>query len=127
MTDKLWKQAERRIASLLGGERVPVTGRRRGDAPDIEHAQFAVEVKHRQSLPSWLMDAMNQADECNPGDKISVVILHEKGKNYGESLVLLRLSDVIILKNQIDELTSQVEDLRDDLRVRILTEEIRGG
>jgi hypothetical protein len=35
---KDWKQAERRIADLLGGQRIPVTGRQRGDTPDIEHA-----------------------------------------------------------------------------------------
>ncbi len=29
---KDWKQAERRVASILGGVRVPVSGRRRGDA-----------------------------------------------------------------------------------------------
>jgi hypothetical protein len=50
MTDKCWKAAERRIATLLGGKRVPVNGR--GDEPDVAHPWLAIEVKHRASLPS---------------------------------------------------------------------------
>jgi hypothetical protein len=48
---KDWKTAERRIAKELGGTRVPVTGRGRGDVPDIEHPALSVEVKSRRRLP----------------------------------------------------------------------------
>ncbi len=41
MPDKRWKATERRVAALLGGRRVPVSGRGRGDAPDIAHPWFA--------------------------------------------------------------------------------------
>ena len=40
-----WKQAEREIAERMGGKRVPVTGRDRGDAPDVDVPMFSVEVK----------------------------------------------------------------------------------
>ena len=57
---KDWKTAERRIAELLGGQRIPVTGRQRGDTPDIEHAALSIEVKSRKSLPAWVLKALNQ-------------------------------------------------------------------
>ena len=47
-----WKRTERRIAAGLAGVRVPVTGRARGDAPDIPHDRLALEVKHRAALPA---------------------------------------------------------------------------
>ncbi len=31
-----WKACERRVAELLGGERVPVSGRDRGYSPDLK-------------------------------------------------------------------------------------------
>ncbi len=37
MPDKRWKATERRITALLGGKRVRVSGRGRGDQPDIAH------------------------------------------------------------------------------------------
>lgn len=93
----LWKTAERKIAALLGGKRVPVTGRGRGDAPDIDHNEFSVEVKHRQTLPSWIKEAMEQAEASRRGAKIPIVILHEKGMDYEQSLTLIRLRDIIDL------------------------------
>lgn len=97
MADKLWKSAERKIASLLGGQRVPITGRQRGSAPDIAHPTLSLEVKHRESLPDWLMDALEQADMANDGEKISTVILHQKGMKYEDCLTLIRLSDLVKL------------------------------
>ncbi len=47
MGDKRWKATERKIAALLGGRRVPVSGRGRGDAPDIARPWLALEVKDR--------------------------------------------------------------------------------
>jgi len=40
-----WKSQERYVAAMMGGKRVPVTGRDRGDVPDILHPSFSVEVK----------------------------------------------------------------------------------
>ena len=40
-----WKAEERHVARRMGGERVPVTGRGRGDAPDVRHPLFSVELK----------------------------------------------------------------------------------
>lgn len=42
---KDWKACERRVAEVLGGVRVPITGRQRGATPDVEHAALSIEVK----------------------------------------------------------------------------------
>ena len=51
MTDKSWKATGRAVAARPGGERVPVTGRQRGDVPDVAHGWLSIEVKHRQTPP----------------------------------------------------------------------------
>jgi hypothetical protein len=47
-----WKACERKIAEILGGVRVPVTGRQRGATPDVEHPSLSIEVKFPQELTS---------------------------------------------------------------------------
>jgi len=91
MTD--WKRTERRIAARLNGQRVPVTGRARGDAPDVAHDWLAIEVKHRRRLPAWLHHALAQAQACARDGQLAVVVLHEHGQHHADDLVVLRLSD----------------------------------
>ena len=50
---KDWKACERRIADLLGGQRIPITGRQRGETPDIEHEALSIEVKLKKAFPAW--------------------------------------------------------------------------
>lgn len=88
-----WKRTERKIAAQLGGRRVPVTGRARGDAPDVAHEWLAIEVKHRATLPGWLHDAMRQAEASKRGAQIPVAILHESGQPHAQDLVVIRLAD----------------------------------
>jgi len=90
-----WKNTEREIARLLGGHRVPVTGRQRGDVPDIAHEWLSIEVKHRRIVPAWLLDAMAQAEASKNGQQLPVVILHPHGKRHADNLVIIRLSDFI--------------------------------
>lgn len=95
MADKLWKQAERRVAKLLGGQRVPVTGRQRGSSPDISHPTLSLEVKHRENFPAWLLDALDQASESIVSDsQIPLAVLHQKGMKYEDCLAVMRLSDL---------------------------------
>jgi len=89
-----WKRTERAVASRLGGRRVPVTGRARGDAPDVDHPLFALEVKHRKSLPGWLKTAMHQAVAAARDGRTPAVVLHEHGKYHSNDLVVLRLADL---------------------------------
>lgn len=88
-----WKQAEREIANRLGGERVPVTGRQRGSAPDIEHEWLSLEVKHRKKLPGWMLDAIAQAETSKRDEQLPMVVLHQNGQRYDDSVVMLRLKD----------------------------------
>ena len=89
--DKLWKRLERQVADYFGGTRVPVTGRQRGDAPDIDHDYISFEVKHRAKLPEWLHGAMDQAiASMKDDDQIPTVILHEKYKRIKESYAMIR-------------------------------------
>jgi hypothetical protein len=99
-----WKQVERRVASYLGGVRVPVSGRhQRGYAPDVEHSQLSIEVKDRQKggIPKWLKDAMAQAIASLKNEsQIPVSILHEKQMRIEDCYVLLTLRD---LKRLLEE------------------------
>ena len=93
MTDKPWKRTERAIAAHLGGRRVPITGRQRGDVPDVAHPLFAVEVKHRACLPLWLKTAMVQAVAAATPQQLPMVVLHEAGQRHGNDLVVMAMSE----------------------------------
>ncbi len=90
-----WKRTERKIAAMLGGERVPVTGRQRGDTPDIRHEWLCPEVKHRRALPQWLLEALAQAKAAATPDQLSIAVLHQHGARHAEDLVVMRLADFI--------------------------------
>ncbi len=94
MTDKSWKVAERRVAEILGGERVPVNGRIRSSAPDIAHDTLSIEVKSRKRVPAWLTGAMEQAKASSRDGRLPVAVLHQKGKPYAGALCAMRLEDL---------------------------------
>ncbi len=103
---KDWKACERRVAELLGGHRVPVSGRGRGYSPDIEHPKLSIEVKSRKKIPAWLENALLQAQASAKNGRLPVVILHQDGQRYTGSLVVLRLeefSKFLKRKEQHDE------------------------
>jgi len=92
-----WKRVETAIAARLGGQRIPVSGRGRGDQPDIAHPTFAVEVKLRGSLPGWLTGAAAQAKASARGDQTPLVVLHVSGARHRDDLCVLALSDLVAL------------------------------
>lgn len=110
----LWKTVERNIAKIIGGERVPITGRQRGSSPDILHPYLSVEVKERQTLPAWIHEAMEQAVAASL-EKTPIVILHEKGSKYENDLVVMKLSDFRVLvlnaQEEIDRLNEKLVDI----------------
>ena len=95
MTDKTWKAVERKIMKMLGGKRIPITGRTRGSAPDGEHEWLSPEIKHRKKLPEWLHDAMNQAELSQKNGQLPVVILHQSRQEHANDFVVIRLGDFI--------------------------------
>ncbi len=90
-----WKRIERQLAERLNGQRVPVTGRHRGSAPDIEHEWLAIECKHRAGFPpAWILDSLDQAKACSEdGKKLPIAIWHGKNKKIDESIVMMTLQD----------------------------------
>lgn len=97
MTNPAWKRTERAIAACLGGQRVPVSGRQRGDAPDIAHDRLSMEVKHRRSVPAWLTGTMAQATASARNGQLPVAIIHRHGGRHADDLAILRLSDLAAL------------------------------
>jgi hypothetical protein len=94
---KIWKRTERAVAALLGGARVPVSGRGRGDVPDIAHPVLAIEVKHRRDVPEWLLDALRQAEAAARDGRVPVAIIHRHGGRHADDLAVLRLADLAAL------------------------------
>lgn len=83
---KNWKNVEREIAKILGGERIPITGRVRDHGlPDIQHKKYSIEVKHRKVMPKWLSDYLGVSFYDSNGNKIYCCLLSEvaKTKNLG--------------------------------------------
>ena len=107
MADKAWKRIERGVAKILGGVRVPVSGRQRGDSPDVAHPLFSVEVKHREKLPEWLFDAMQQAQASERDGQIPLVVLHQKGMSVPTSFAVVRLVDLVGMYEQLEERSMQ--------------------
>lgn len=94
MSEKGWKRTERRVAEILGGRRIPVSGRQRGDAPDIEHDTLSLEVKSRKSVPAWLTEAMDQATASSRDGRLPVSVIHVQGEPYKDALCVIRLEDL---------------------------------
>lgn len=95
MTTKLWKSTERKIAELIGGTRVPVTGRQRGDAPDIRHRWLSPEVKSYAVRPPSIHDALAQARASARNGQLPIAIFHRRGDAYRDAVVLLSLGDFL--------------------------------
>lgn len=97
-----WKDAEREIAALIGGERVPITGRTRGSAPDIQHPTLGVEVKSQGERTKRWDDAFDQAEKAalhqqkrDGQERLPIVILHSVGRHHKNDIVMIRLRDFI--------------------------------
>jgi hypothetical protein len=88
-----WKRTEREVAKHIGGRRVPITGRGRGDVPDIAHTWLSPEVKCRGVVPAWLEEALVQAKAAAKQDQLPVAIIHKVGQEHADDLVVLRLKD----------------------------------
>ena len=90
ITDKAWKRFERRVASKVGGKRIPITGRK---GVDIDHPYLDIECKYRKTLPSWLFEkAWSQANE-GTGIPTIVVSKHNSEKMFA----IVDLDDLVKL------------------------------
>ncbi len=77
------REAERRLAKIVGGKRNPSTGIE--GTPDVETEKIAYELKSWASLPDWLYASWEQAKRCAAHvDKSPVLVLearHPGGQN----------------------------------------------
>jgi hypothetical protein len=88
-----WKAAERAVARLFGGKRIPVTGRA---GPDISHKWLSIEVKSRSGLPQYLWNWMRQAEDGMAPNKLPIVVLHRARRNHlQDDLVVMRVRDFL--------------------------------
>ena len=97
MADKSWKAFERKIAGVMGGERVPVSGRERGYAPDVRCERWSIECKVREKLPVLLMQAVDQAKKSAKVNQLPVVFLKQKYSKFSDTLVVLKITDFLML------------------------------
>ena len=90
ITDKAWKRFERRVASKVGGQRIPINGRK---GVDISHPYLDIECKYRKTLPAWLFDkAWSQANE---GTGIPTIVV---GKHNSEKMfAVVDINDLVKL------------------------------
>jgi hypothetical protein len=116
MNRSTWKHAESAIADLLGGRRVPVTGRQRGDAPDIDHPTLAIEVKKvgqgkRPMVNERLKEALEQATAASMESfrkdgraRTPIAIIEQTTPSRRiERYVVLTLNDFIDLTSSEEE------------------------
>lgn len=98
-----WKASERRFAELLGGVRVPITGRGRGSAPDIAHERYAIEHKYGAVMSARMVEAVEQAEASAMESarqglyKTPLVTIENvrRGRRGNGRFVLLKLEDFL--------------------------------
>jgi hypothetical protein len=66
-------------------------------APKLRHPSLCPEVKTRERLPSWLLEAVAQAEASAKPGQTPIAVLHECGTGYDGALVVLRLRDLLRL------------------------------
>lgn len=107
-----WKGGELHVAGFLGGERIPVTGRKGkrkkgeieeevGKPPDVDHEVLAIECKEGKSIPKFFENAMAQAISARTwyrkrgkGERIPVVVMHPFRARRDETFLVLRFCDI---------------------------------
>jgi len=55
MVSNNWKKVEYKVERMLGGKRVPVSGRARGFKGDVEHPVYFIEVKTGKQIPKTVL------------------------------------------------------------------------
>jgi len=96
MNRSTWKASERRMAAALGGARLPVSGRGRGNVADIDHPVYAIEHKAGRVLGPRLLLAVAQAEAAAAvSGKVPLVTIEQTAGpgRPNRRFVLVRLED----------------------------------
>jgi hypothetical protein len=112
VSDKGWKQFERRVARDHGVERQPVTGER--DGSDCkEHPVFVFQVKLRKAVPKTIRDWSDSIHRAaQRQQKTGVLIVKEPGKHDDNALVIVRYRDWVELHGTPKEPEEGTEALK---------------
>jgi hypothetical protein len=92
VTDRGWKQFERRLARQLGTQRLPVTGERA--VADFRDGMFAYQAKLGRRCPVYLREWL--AGIVAAGDRrglVGVVVWKPKGTRDRDALVVVRFRE----------------------------------
>ena len=88
--DKSWKAFERRIAKLVGGKRIPVTGERYG--ADVDAGPFVYQAKLWRGLPSYLRDWLRGITAAGARNNATGVVVWKAPREKDDyKIVVLRL------------------------------------
>lgn len=77
----------------MGCERSGPLGREGADC-NCPNSKIAVQVKHREEVPKWLIDMVLQAEGDANTEQRPLSVLHPFGWETGESLVVIRLKSM---------------------------------
>ena len=93
MSDKGWKQFERRIAKALGGQRRgPDVSDAEGGKTDVIHDAWGVECKLlARAGHGDILEACRQAERNSKGSQMPIAIVKRKRDRDEDSLVAMRL------------------------------------
>jgi hypothetical protein len=97
MAEAKWKRAERQVAAIVGGVRVPNVGKA---APDVICRRWCIEVKLRSRLPLWLERGLAQAEGAAKERGLAplLVIVTPRGRGRPPlRLAVLRLDTLVAI------------------------------
>jgi hypothetical protein len=101
MSDRGWKQFERRASRDMGVERQPVTGERDG-ADNAPHPLFCFQFKLRRALPAWLFAWLKGiVATATKHQKVGVLLLKRPHMEDADALVVLRWGDWVDLHGPV--------------------------
>ena len=100
MSDKGWKQFERRVCRDHGVERKPVSGRQtdKHGADNEDHPMFVIQCKLDRRLPKWLEEAVRgAAAKGRATDKVGITVAKQPNHHDKHALVILEYGDWVDL------------------------------
>jgi hypothetical protein len=100
MAEAKWKRAERQVAAIVGGVRVPNVGKA---APDVICQGWCIEVKLRSRLPLWLERGLAQAEAAAKERGLTplLVIVTPRGRGRPPlRLAVLRLEALVAWRRE---------------------------
>ncbi len=113
MSDKHWKQFERDVARILGGERYPANS---GGRIDVASDTYVAQVKHRKTmsvpeLERWAVEMERLGAE--KGKVGLVVVKRRAGRGHPTKALVILTEDAFRALTQADTATSSTTVERD--------------